>query len=141
MGPNIFQMLLVKISKCSAELASRVETITLIIAMQLRHSSATHRPGVGAVLVENVELSRRDELAAVDSRLNGAEAAQNAHLLDVADDRRDVEPLQLGVDGVKTSDKVLEEQLERLRQADQLSPVDLANNETTRLRSGFSTAN
>ena len=55
--------------------------------------------------------------------MNGTETAQNAHLLDIADDRRDVESLQLGVDGVQAAHEVLEEQLERLRQADELAAV------------------
>jgi len=58
------------------------------------------KPGVGAVFIEDVELSWWDELASVDSRLNGSEAAQNAHLLHVTDHRRDVETLEFGVDRV-----------------------------------------
>ena len=89
----------------------------------LPHGVHNTEPGVGAVVVEYVELGGRDELAAVDARLNGTETAQNAHLLDIADDRRDVESLQLGVDGVQAAHEVLEEQLERLRQADELAAV------------------
>ena len=82
-------------------------------------------PGIGAIVVEDVELARRDELAPIDARLDGAESSQNAHLFDVAHDRGDVKPLELRVDRVKTSDEVLEEQVERLRQADQLATVDV----------------
>ena len=96
----------------------------------LPHGVHNTEPGVGAVVVEYVELGGRDELAAVDARLNGTETAQNAHLLDIADDRRDVESLQLGVDGVQAAHEVLQEQLERLRQADQLSTVDLRHRYT-----------
>jgi len=83
------------------------------------------KPGVGAVVVEDVKLSRRDELAPVDSWLNGAQTSQNAHLLHVADDRRNVESLQLRVDRMQAADQVLEKELERLRQADELTPVDV----------------
>ena len=49
-----------------------------------------HSPRVGAVVVEDVELCRRDQLAPVDAGLDGAQSAQDAHLLDVTHDRADV---------------------------------------------------
>lgn len=75
-------------------------------------------PGGGAVAVEDVKVLARQQLAAVDARLNGAEAAKDANLLHVAHQRNDVESLQLGVDGVEAADEVLEEQLEGLRQTE-----------------------
>jgi len=57
-------------------------------------------PGVSAVFVEYIELSWRDEFAAVDARLNGSESTQNAHLLHVTDDRRDIKSFQFRVDRV-----------------------------------------
>lgn len=81
-------------------------------------------PGIGAIFVENVELFRRDELAPVNSRLDGAQSSKDTHLFDIADDRNNVESLKLRVDGVQTADEVLEEELEGLRQADQLPTVD-----------------
>ena len=89
-------------------------------------------PGVGAVFVEYVELSRRDEFAAVDSRLNCSETSKNAHLFDIADDRRDVEALQFRVDGVQAADEVLQKKLESLRQADQLSTLNLLDRRTNK---------
>jgi hypothetical protein len=73
-------------------------------------------PGGGAVAVEDVEVLAAEQLAAVDAGLDGPEAPEDAHLLDVADERDDVQPLEFGVDGVEAADEVLEEQLERLRQ-------------------------
>lgn len=81
-------------------------------------------PGIGAVFVENVELFRRYELAAVNSRLDGAQSTKDTHLFDIADDRNNIESLELRVDGVQTADEVLEEELEGLRQTDQLPTVD-----------------
>lgn len=75
-------------------------------------------PGSCAVAIEDVKVLAGEQLAAIDARLNGAEAAQNTHLLHVADERYDVEALQLGVDGVQTAHQVLEEELEGLRQAE-----------------------
>jgi len=82
-------------------------------------------PGVGAVFVEHVELLGRQQLAPVDAGLDGAETPQYPDLLDVADDGRDAEPFQLRVDGVQAADEVLQEEVERLRQADQLPTVDV----------------
>jgi len=50
--------------------------------------------------------------------LNRSETSKDAYLLDVTDNRSDVKSFQFGVDGVKTSNKMLQKQLERLRQAD-----------------------
>ena len=82
-------------------------------------------PRVGAVFVQDIELLRRDELATIDSRLDGAETSKDANLFDVADDRRHVQPLQLRVDGVQAANEVLEEQFERLRQTDELPSFDV----------------
>jgi hypothetical protein len=73
-------------------------------------------PGGGAVAVEDVEVLAGQQFAAVDTGLDGAEAPQDAHLLDIADERDDVQPLEFGVDSVEATDQVLEEELERLRQ-------------------------
>lgn len=74
-------------------------------------------PGSGAVAVKDVEVLAGEQLAAIHARLNGAEASQNSHLLDVAHQRHDVKSLQLGVHRVQAADKMLEEELEGLRQA------------------------
>lgn len=50
-------------------------------------------PGRGAVLEEDVEVGRRQQFAPIDSRLDGAQAAQYSHLFHIADDWHDVEPL------------------------------------------------
>jgi len=50
--------------------------------------------------------------------LNGTQAPEDANLLNVADDGDDLQPLQLGVDRVQTSDEVLEEKLEGLWQTE-----------------------
>lgn len=52
-----------------------------------------HLPGGGAVLVEDVEVVRRQQLASIDARLDGAQAAQNAYLLDIAHDGHNVQAL------------------------------------------------
>lgn len=81
------------------------------------------RPGAGAVLVQRLEVLPGDELAAVHAGLDGAESPQDAHLLHGAHHGRDVQPLQLGVDGVQPAHQVLQEEVEHLRQADQLLAV------------------
>ena len=81
-------------------------------------------PGVGAVPVQRLEVGPGDELATVDSGLDGSEPPQDAHLLHGAHHRADVQPLQLGIDGVQSAHQVLQEELEHLRQADQLHAVD-----------------
>lgn len=80
-------------------------------------------PGVGAVIVEDVELLARDELAAVDARLDGPKAAQDSNLFNIAHHGRDVQSLQLGVHGVEAAHQVLQEEFKRLREADQLATV------------------
>lgn len=80
-------------------------------------------PGVGAVVVEGLEVLPGDELAAVDSGLDGSEPPQDADLFHVADHRRDLQALELGVDRVQPPDQVLEEQVESLREADELAAV------------------
>lgn len=104
----------------------------LVLPVSTDTSSAVSRgdlPRVGAVVVENVELGGREQLASVDARLDGAESAQDAHLLDVAHHGNDLEPFQLRVDGVQSADEVLEEEIERLRQADELAAVDVERGE------------
>ncbi len=81
-------------------------------------------PGSGAVSVENVKVFAREQLAAIDARLDGTEAAQNADLFDVADKRYNVEPLEFGVNGVQAADQVFEEELKGLRQAKHCLSVD-----------------
>lgn len=80
-------------------------------------------PGRGAVLVECVEVLAGEQLAPVDPGLDGPQSPQDPHLLHVADDRGDVQPLELGVDRVEAAHQVLEEQLEGLGQAQQIVPV------------------
>lgn len=80
-------------------------------------------PGIGAVPVQRLEVGPCDELAPVHSGLDGTESTQDAHLLHGAHHRADVQPLQLGVDGVQSAHQVLQEELEHLRQADQLHAV------------------
>ena len=81
------------------------------------------RPGAGAVLVQRLEVLPGDELAAVHAGLDGAEPPQDAHLLHGAHHRADVQPLQLGVHGVQPAHQVLQEEVEHLRQADELLAV------------------
>ena len=81
-------------------------------------------PGSGAVSVEDVKVFAREQLAAVDARLDGTEAAQNADLFHVADEWHNVQPLQFGVNGVQSADQVLQEKLKGLRQAEHRLAVD-----------------
>ena len=81
-------------------------------------------PGGGTVFVEDVKVLAGEQLAPVDTRLNGTESSQNADLFDVADERNDVQTLQFGVDGVQASDQMFEEQFECLRQAQHRFAVD-----------------
>ena len=71
-------------------------------------------PRGGAVLVEQVEVVVGEQLAAVDAGLDGAEAAQDSDLLHVAHDGRDLEALQLRVDGVEAAHEVLRTALRHL---------------------------
>lgn len=73
-------------------------------------------PGGGAVTVEDIKVLAGQELAAVHPGLDGAQPAQNANLLHIADQRDNVQPLQLRVDSVKSSHEVLQEELKGLRQ-------------------------
>ena len=75
-------------------------------------------PLCGAIFVEFVKITVRQQLTSVDPRLDGPEASEHPDLLHVADDGVDVEPLALGVDGVEAAHQVLQEQLECLRQAE-----------------------
>lgn len=81
-------------------------------------------PGGGAVLVENVEVLDGEQLAPVDAGLDGAQASQHTHLLHVAHQGLDAQPLELGVDCVQAAHQVLQEQLERLREAQHRLVVD-----------------
>ena len=83
------------------------------------------QPWIGAIVVEDVELCRWDQLTAIDSGLDSSETTKYSHLFHVAHDRRDVKTLQLRVDCMQTADQVLQEQLERLRQTDQLTTVNV----------------
>ena len=75
-------------------------------------------PWRGAVFVEGVEVDVGQQLAPVHPGLDGPEAAKDPDLLNVADDRHDLEPLELRVHGVQAADEVLEEELEGLRQTE-----------------------
>lgn len=81
-------------------------------------------PGSGAVSVEDVKVLAGEELAAIDTRLNGAQSAKNAHLFHVANERHDVEALQFGVDRVEAANQVLEEEFKSLWQAEHRLTVD-----------------
>ena len=58
---------------------------------------------------------RRQEFAAIHTRLDGAESSQDAHLLHVAHDWHYVQPLELRINRVEATNQVLEEHLESLR--------------------------
>ncbi len=75
-------------------------------------------PWCRAVLVEAIKVDVGEQLASVDPRLNCAEATKNSDLLNVANDRGDFQPLQLGIDGMESTDQMLEEQFEGLGQAE-----------------------
>ena len=62
---------------------------------------------------------RRQQLAPIDARLDGAQAAEDAHLFDVANDWNYVESFELRVNCVEAADEMLEEDLEGLGQAEQ----------------------
>ena len=87
-------------------------------------SKSSTLPWGGAVLVEGVEVGVGQQLASVDARLDGAQPAEDAHLLHVAHDRRDLQSLQLGVHGVEAAHQVLQEELERLGEAEHGLAVD-----------------
>lgn len=79
--------------------------------------------GIGAVIVEGLEVLPGDEFAAVHSGLDGPQSPQDANLFHIAHHRRDLQPLQLGVDGVQAPHQVLQKQVESLGQADQLAAL------------------
>ena len=62
-------------------------------------------PGIGAVLVEYVELFRGDEFAPVDPWLDGSQSTEDADLLHVANNRHNVEAFEFGVDRVEAADQ------------------------------------
>lgn len=72
-------------------------------------------PGGGAVPIENVEVLARKQLAPVYTGLDGSQSSQDTYLFHIADQWHYVQSLQLGVHGVQTANKMLEEQLECLR--------------------------
>lgn len=80
-------------------------------------------PGISAVVVEGLEVLSGDEFAPVNPGLDGSQPPQDADLLHVTHHRRDLQPLEFGVDGVQSSDQVLEKQVKRLGQADELMAV------------------
>ena len=65
-------------------------------------------PLCGAILVEFVKITVRQKLTSVDPRLDGPQPSQHPDLLHVADERVDVQPLALGVDGVEAAHQVLQ---------------------------------
>ena len=75
-------------------------------------------PGVGAVIVEDVEFFTRDELAPVDAGLYGPQPPENPDLLHVTHHGSDVQSLQLRVHCVQPSHQMFQEKFECLRQAD-----------------------
>lgn len=61
-------------------------------------------PGGGAVAIQHVEVLAREQLAPVHPWLNSSQPPQNAHLLHIADQRHDIQPLELRINGVQTAD-------------------------------------
>lgn len=55
--------------------------------------------------------------------MDRAEPSEDADLLHIAHHRRDLQPLQLRVDGVQSADQVLQKQIESLRKTDELAAV------------------
>ena len=47
---------------------------------------------------------RRQQFAPIDARLNGAQATQYSHLLNIANNRYYIEPLELRVDRMEAAD-------------------------------------
>lgn len=74
-------------------------------ALGQRQCCTSHHilPGGGAVLVEDVKVLHCEELAPVDAGLNGSKAPQHPHLLHVAHQRLDAQPLQFSVDSVEAA--------------------------------------
>lgn len=58
-------------------------------------------PGCGAVPVEHIKVLATEQLAAIDTRLNGAQATQYSHLLNIAYEGHNIEALQFGIDRVE----------------------------------------
>lgn len=81
-------------------------------------------PGSSAVPVEDIEILAGQQLASVDPGLYGTEPPQNPHLLHIAHQGHDIQPLELRVDGVEPADEVLEKQLESLREAEHRVALD-----------------
>ena len=88
-----------------------------------KKSKKAHSPRVGAVVVQGLKVFPGDEFTAVDPGLDGAEPSEDADLLYVAHHRRDLEALQLGVHRVQPPHQVLEKQVERLGETDELAAV------------------
>ena len=59
-----------------------------------RRGAGGDSPGSRAVLEEDIEVFGGEEFAAVDARLDGSQAAQDANLFHVANDGNDVESLR-----------------------------------------------
>lgn len=87
-------------------------------------STSPSSPCIGAVVEERLEVLPGDEFAPVHPGLDGSQPPQHPDLLHVAHHRTNVQPLQLGVDGVEPADQVLEEHVESLRQTDELRAFD-----------------
>lgn len=75
-------------------------------------------PLCGAIFVEFVKITVRQQFTPVHPWLDGSQPSQYPDLLYVADEGVDVQPLALGVDGVEAAHQVLQEQLECLRQTE-----------------------
>lgn len=88
------------------------------------YAAGAHVPGCSAVPVQHVEVLARQQLASVDPRLDGSETPQDPDLLHVANERHDVQTLQLRVNGMQPPHEMLQEQLERLRQAQHRLALD-----------------
>lgn len=81
-------------------------------------------PCIGAVVIQDLEVFSRYKFAAIDSRLNRAQSTEDANLLHVAHHRRYLQTFEFRVHSVQSTDQVLEKEVKRLREADELVAVD-----------------
>lgn len=81
-------------------------------------------PCIGAVVIQDLEVFSRYKFAAIDSRLNRAQSAEDANLLHVAHHGRYLQTFEFRVNGVQSADQVLEKEVKRLRETDELVAVD-----------------
>ena len=102
---------------------TQIQSVIMISTIYPTTYLPLHSPRIGAVVVESLEVFSGDEFAAVDSRLDGAEPSEDANLLNIAHNRRDLQPLQLGVDRVQPAYQVLQKKVECLGKTDEFAAV------------------